>query len=66
MQMAGKMTDAPRRLWIGEIIAMSLTSVAAVTGGNEWLLLGTLPLLVVNIWMLVLKSIRANSPSTDG
>jgi hypothetical protein len=28
--------------------------------------LGAVPLLVISIWVLVLKSIRANSPSTDG
>jgi hypothetical protein len=53
-----KVTDQKRWWYIGELIAVSLTSIAAVTGGYAWLLFGTVPLMVFWIWVLVLKSIR--------
>jgi hypothetical protein len=56
-----KMADQPRWVFIAEIIAMSLTSIAVVGGGDAWLLFGTVPLLVFWICGLVLKSVRANS-----
>jgi hypothetical protein len=59
-----KITEMPRWWYLGEITAMSLTSIASARSGSAWLLFGTVPLLVIFIGALVLKSIREHRAST--
>jgi putative Ca2+/H+ antiporter (TMEM165/GDT1 family) len=43
-----------RSIYVGIIVAMLLSTIAAVTAGHLWLLFGTVPMIAVGVWMFVM------------